>query len=219
MNHNQIDIQNPPALKKVGAFRVAFESVVWGLRIDDLDYMLKVLQACGYQGVEISQSPKNIFVKDDDGTPRDIGGIDQLIERCERYGMTLTGLVGGTLEDRVAYIGNRRNLYLYLDSWPEDAWKYLVQPNPIRLAIHPHWFMPIRKRKHVEDMLVKVTVKLSKHYRSEGHSDEDAKRLTKEALQNLRLIVDTAHAVIAEDDPVRFVTDHAERLEAVHVKG
>lgn len=194
-------------------FRVAFESVVWGLRIDDLDYMLRVLQACGYQGVEIAQSPNNIFVWDDT-TPRPIGHIDALVERCGRYGLTLLGLVSGTLEERVKYIGDRRDLYLYLDNWPDDAWKYLVQADPVRLAIHPHWFMPIRKRQQFEELLPKVTKQITTHYLGLGLDELEAAALTTDAMKNLRLIVDTADAVIAENDPVSFVTDHAERLEA-----
>lgn len=198
--------------------KVAFQSVVWGQRIDNLDYMLQVLQACGYQGLEIAQSPQNIFVMGKNG-PEPVGTINDLIARCQKYGLTLIGLVGGTLEERVEYIGIRRDLFLYLDNWPEDAWQLLVQPNPIRLAIHPHWLMPIRKRSHFEALFESVYARIVAYYDKKGHSAQQSKTKAETACQNLRLIVDTAHSVIAEDDPVAFVSDWLSSLEVVHLKG
>ena len=202
----------PPKIK------VAFESVVWGPRIDDLDYMLSVLQACGYQGVEIAQCPSNIFVYENDATVP-IGGIEVLVARCEKHHLQLIGLVGGSLEDRVKYIEDRRDIALYLDDWPEHAWNYLVQPNPIRLAIHPHWFMPIRRRKHFEEKIAEARAQVLAHYRKSESTKDKAQELTENACANLRLIVDTAHSFIAEDDPEKFVRDHFESLESVHLKG
>jgi signal transduction histidine kinase/sugar phosphate isomerase/epimerase len=215
-----------PAQPRRSLFHIAFGTIVWGQRIDDLDYMLKVLRACGYEGVEIAQSPENIFVLDDGlENPRPIGDIDHLVERCESYGLTLIGLVGGTLDQRVKYLGKRRDIYLYLDHWPDDAWRYLVQSDPIRLAIHPHWLMRISKRKHFEELIGKVGEQVARHYESlrngEGaglHTKAECAELTAKAMQHLGLIVDTAHAVIAEDNPREFVWDHLDRLEAVHIK-
>ncbi|MDZ4403778.1 ATP-binding protein [Prosthecobacter sp.] len=227
----------PPSARR---FKVAFETVTWGQRIDDLDYMCQVLQACGYKGIEIAQNPQNIFIRED-GKLKEIGPIDTLVERCARYDIEVIGLVGGTLEERVAYLGKRRDIYLYLDSWPEDAWKYLVQEKPITLVIHPHWLMPIRRRSQVEELFEKVHKEVCEHFMriskkkqsSEMEAIQDALEKTTEACENLRLIVDTAHAVIAEDNPVAFVKDclcdQAEvtgiksplfgKLQNVHLKG
>lgn len=181
--------------------KIGFESVLWGQRIDDLDHMLSVIKACGYQGVELAQSTQNIYVREE-GSPREIGRIENLLKRFEAHGLKLIGLVGGKLDERVEYIGDYRDLFLYIDSWPEkrQAASLLLRENPITLAVHPHWFMPIRRRRHVEELLAKVEVQCGN-------------RAT-----YLKVIVDTAHSVIAEDDPVEFTTIHFSRLAAVHLK-
>jgi len=212
----------PPSARR---FKVAFETVTWGQRIDDLDYMCQVLQACGYKGIEIAQNPQNIFVQDD-GRPRPVSCIDELVQKCSGYGIQVIGLVGGTLEERVEYLGTRRDIYLYLDSWPEGAWKYLVQENPYNLAIHPHWFMPIRKRSHVEALFNKVSDEVYAFFLNCGQNADIATLNSSSACAHLRLIVDTANSVIAEDDPIAFVDACFNgcsilngRLQTIHLKG
>lgn len=43
--------------------KIGFGTVLWGRRIDDLDYMLRVIKACGYKGVEFAQHHHQIFVR------------------------------------------------------------------------------------------------------------------------------------------------------------
>ncbi len=42
--------------------RCGFQTVIWGRQIDDLDLVLDQIVACGYEGVEIAQSPRDILV-------------------------------------------------------------------------------------------------------------------------------------------------------------
>lgn len=207
MEQSGLNSENPQ-------IRVAFETVLWGQRIDDLDYMLRVLKACGYEGIEIAQDPSNIFVRDE-GETWPVGDVNALVGRCASHGIQVLGLVGGRLEERVRYLGKRRDIYLYLDSWPEDALQYLVQDDPITLCIHPHWFMEIRRRSHVEALFKKVHEQLCEYFLREQkkvqssnlEAGQIALQKAEKAFSHLRLIIDTAHAVIAEDDPVSWVTD------------
>ena len=172
---------------------LAFQTTVWGRRIDDLDHMLAVLAACGYEGVEFWQSYLDIFVGDR-GTSRPVCTFRHLKDRLDAHGLKLVGLVGGALEERMAFCGDDRSAYLSLDSWSEAHARTLESANPFTLALHPHWFMPVRKLVHVERILASAP---SPH---------------------LQIIIDTAHAVIAEDDPAAAVEKHLPRLAAIHVK-
>ena len=57
--------------------RLGFQTVVWGRRIDDLDHLLAVLAACGYEGAEFGQSHRDIYVWEN-GTARPIGTLQCL---------------------------------------------------------------------------------------------------------------------------------------------
>ena len=173
--------------------RLGFQTLPWGRRIDDLDHTLAVIVACGYEGVEFGQSHVDIFVRDN-GQSKPIGTFRRLKERLEKHNLKLIGFVGGSLEERMAFCGDDRDSYLYVDSW-SPAWdKALLTENPFTLALHPHWLMQVRKLRHAEEYLEKYP----------GN--------------HLKLIVDTAHATIAEDDPVAAATKHIKRLASVHLK-
>ena len=135
--------------------RLGFQTVVWGRRIDDLDHLLAVLAACGYEGVEFGQNHRDIYVWED-GIPQAIGTFQRLKECVHAHGIELIGLVGGTLEERMAFCRDDRSAYLYVDSWSDTYAQALEGPNPFTIALHPHWFMPVRKLKHVDDILVEI---------------------------------------------------------------
>jgi hypothetical protein len=61
--------------------RFAFETVIWGRRLDDLEFVLHVIASCSYQGVEFAQSPDEIFVRDADapGGVRNVRDIEELL--------------------------------------------------------------------------------------------------------------------------------------------
>lgn len=173
--------------------RLGFETVVWGRRIDDLDHVLGVLAACGYAGVEFGQSHRDIYVREN-GDTKPVGTMQRLKERLAAHGLELIGLVGGTLDERMAFCGDDRSTYLYLDSWSDAHAKALEANPPFTLALHPHWFMPLRKLHQAEEILAAVP---SPH---------------------LQLIIDTAHATLAEDSPVAAIEKHLGRLASVHLK-
>jgi sugar phosphate isomerase/epimerase/signal transduction histidine kinase len=174
--------------------RLAFESVLWGLRIDDLDYMLKVVKACGFEGVEIAQSPQNIFLYENDRNNRPVRDMDELLACFARHGLSLVGLAGGTLEQRIQFCGQHRGAYLYLDEWNDQVRQTVTRNPSFQFVLHPHWFMQVNKIRKAEEIIERV------------------------ALDNLRLIIDTAHAVIAEDDLLAAISRQGPRLAAVHIK-
>lgn len=174
--------------------RFGFQTVLWGSRVDDLDHMLDVISACGYEGVEFAQSHNDLFIWEN-GRQRSVGSIEALLSRLESRRLTLIGVVGGTLEERAEFFGDFRNAYLYLDFWPTNAHRFIQCDNPFTLAIHPHWLMPV-------DKLATAATILS----SFGTN------------QHLKIIVDTAHAIIAEEDPIDAIARFGSTLASVHLK-
>jgi signal transduction histidine kinase/sugar phosphate isomerase/epimerase len=172
-----------------------FQTVAWGRRIDDLDHLLGIVAACGYEGVEFAQNHCDIHIREN-GIARPIDTFARLKERLHVHGLQLLGLVGGTLEDRMAFCGDDRSAYLFLDAWFDRYAAAVACEAPFTLALHPHWSMPVRKLKHVDAILAKIP---SPH---------------------LKVIIDTAHAIVAEDDPVAAVRKYHAlgRLAAVHIK-
>jgi two-component system phosphate regulon sensor histidine kinase PhoR len=186
------------AIRASSMMRLGFGTVLWGRRIDDLDYALDIIAACGYRGVEFAQHHEQIFVRKEDGSGvRSLRGIDDLLSKLHSRGLALIGLVSGTLPERTAFLGAHRDAYLYLDRWPaEEAIRALEEG--FTLALHPHWLMPLRKLRqafiHINE--------------AKGAPYAD----------RLRLLIDSAHAVIAEDDPAAAVRRHHHLLAGVHLK-
>lgn len=177
--------------------KIGFGTVLWGRRIDDLEYALDVIAACGYKGVEFAQHHEEIFVRcGDEGRIRPVSGIEELLDLMDARGLELLGLVSGTLAERISFLGQITAPYLYLDRWPEEEAREALEAG-YTLAIHPHWLMPIRRTAQAR----KKINEFSKKYPGK-----------------VRLIVDTAHALIAEDDPVKDVRSNSAHLASVHVK-
>ena len=172
--------------------------MLWGRRIDDLEYALDVIAACGYEGVEFAQHHDQIFVRKEEGRGvRKLRGVGELLAHLEKRGLKLIGLVAGTLTDRTRFLGDYKDAYLYLDRWPEKEAKSALEAG-YTLAIHPHWLMPIRRLRQA---LAKIA-----EYRDTPFAKQ------------VRLLLDTAHSLIAEDDPVKAARHHRHQLAAVHLK-
>ena len=183
--------------------RFGFGTVLWGRRIDDLDYCLDVIAACGYQGVEFAQHHRQIYVHErgEGERIRRLRDIDELLEKLRERNLSLVGLVGGTLDQRRDFLKTYRECYLYLDRWPapEKDHEFHEQVQRcleagITLALHPHWLTQMSKAQFVVNTIIEIKTPL------------------------VRLLLDTAHAAIAEDDPVEIVRNHHEKLCGVHLK-
>lgn len=176
-----------------------FGTVLWGRRIDDLEHTLDVIAACGFKGIELAQHHNDVFLRENGKAGiRRLSGVEELLDHLDKRGLALIGLVGGTLRERAAFLGDHRESYLYLDGWFEEEVISVLREG-FTMAIHPHWLMPIRRLHHA--------LKRIEEFVGTPHESQ------------VRLLLDTAHFFLAEDDPVRAVNAHWEKLAAVHLKG
>ena len=194
--------------------KFAFQTIIWGRHIHDLELVLEIIAACGYTGVEFAQRPKDIRVRDE-GRPggfRPIHNIDELLSLLAVCGLTLVSLAGGSLRERIEFCGpSFRPEYLYVDDFGDAEKKVLdeitsevartgTRPKPFAFGLHPHWFMTVQRWSQAIDILKRHRQSLPN-----GHC--------------LRLLPDTAHLTIAGDDPVKAVQNTAlDDLAAVHLK-
>jgi signal transduction histidine kinase/sugar phosphate isomerase/epimerase len=134
---------------------------------------------CCYEGVELFQRPEVL------------GDIDKLLRLLREYGLTLIGLTGGSLRERMEFCGDFRPEYLYIDSWDREE-ALLAMRRGFTLGIHPHVYMPIQRLADARELL--------------------------EQYYELRFNLDTAHLTIAGEDPVRAIDVLWDRIVAVHLK-
>lgn len=198
-SHVHDESQDRSSSPTTSPMKVGFGTVLWGRRIDDLDYMLNIVSACGYAGIELAQHHEQIFVRNEDGTGiRQLRGIDELLEKLKSKNLELIGVVGGTLQERIDFLGENRAPYLYIDRWPGDDQVDDALNAGFTVAVHPHWLMPIPRMKEWREY--------------------SGKFLSHEKNDQLRLLLDIAHAVVAENDPVAAIRKNSAKLAAVHVK-
>jgi len=194
--------------------KFAFQTIIWGRHINDVELVFDIIAACGYAGVEFAQRPKDIRVRDKEkpGDSRPIHNIDELLNLLAVRGLTLVSLAGGSLCERMEFCGpNFRPEYLYVENFGDKEIKILdeiaseavktgTQPKPFIFGLHPHWFMNVQRWPQALDIL-----------KRHGQSLPGSHRL--------RLLPDTAHLTIAGDNPVKAVQDTAlTDLAAVHLK-
>ncbi len=120
-----------------------------------------------------------------------LGDIDGLLRLLEERGLALVGLAGGSLRQRMDFCGRYTVPYLYVEDWEEDIAKEAIGRG-FTLALHPHIFTQV-------------------------HRIADAKQLLAEHAA-LRFLPDTAHLVIAGDNPVKAIEQTIARIVAVHLK-
>ncbi len=185
--------------------RFAFETVIWGRQLQDVELVLDTIAACGYAGVEFAQNPDEIFVLDATvpGGSRPVRDIEELLSLLNQRGLHLVGLAGGTLTRRIAFCGKDfRPEFLYVEDWTiddEEARSALNAQPPFTLGIHPHWFMKVQRVAQVKDRL--------RRYREEYPKGK-----------GVRFLPDTAHMTIVGDKPSEAVAELFNDLVAVHIK-
>jgi signal transduction histidine kinase/sugar phosphate isomerase/epimerase len=185
--------------------RFGYQTIIWGRRIDDLEYVLDVISACRFEGVEFFQKPEDICIRDTSvkNGRRPVRDIDELLALLQSKGrnLTLLGIGGGTLHERIVFCRDQRPKYLCIEEWNEkEAEKALKRSDPFSLALHPHWLMPLSRTSQARQILEKNQPKDSK------------------GLHLLQFVADTAHLTIVDDNPVEIVREFIDRLAAVHLK-
>ena len=160
--------------------KIAANTLIWGNRLDDLRRMLDFLAANGCEGVEFSQRTEQL------GDPQHLRCL--LADR----GLTLLGLSGGTVDERIKYCGDvLKPNYLYVDGWDESDAR-AAQSAGLPLALHPHIFKPRHRLADLETEL-------------RDHPE-------------LRFLPDVAHLTIAGDSPSAAIAQWRDRIVAVHIK-
>ena len=155
--------------------------MLWKHGIQDLPEVFRTVAAHGCRGVEFCHRPDQLLID-----------ARTLRKMLSDYGLTLVGLSGGTLRERMEYCDDElRPEYLYVEDW-EGAESQRAMNAGFVLALHPHLFKPV-------------------------HRLAEAEKLLREHRQ-LRFLPDTAHLTIAGDSPAHAVSLWRERLAAVHLK-
>ena len=80
--------------------KVGFQTIVWGPRVRNLEYMLDVIAMAGYEGVELFQRPDVL------------GSIERVLKLLEERQLKLIALVGGSLAERMDFCRDFRPEYL-----------------------------------------------------------------------------------------------------------
>ncbi len=162
--------------------KAAIQTTLWGPLLEDRDELCEILDvvaAAGYEGVEFAQRPGALGVRD----------IGELLELLSERALTLVGLSGGSVEERMAFCQEFRPTYLSVE---ELGFPAEPRVPPFRFALHPHVYKT-------------------------GPSFEDVRQALQEH-STLALIPDTAHFVIAGQDPLRVIQSFLPRIVAVHLR-
>src|SRR5262245_37484107 len=111
------------------AMKVALQTVIFGHRMIDLEQALDVTAAAGFQGVEVAQLPSVL------------GDAKDFLGALSRRNLTLVGLSGGAIADRIAFWGRADSVrpYLDLDTW-EDGDFQAASAAGFTVALHQHYF-------------------------------------------------------------------------------
>ena len=183
--------------------KVGIQTIFWGPRPLSIPAMLDEVKDAGYEGVELMQDPKVL------------GDPERLFEELEKRQLALVGIAGGSLEERVDYaqkvkaiansnatskravLGMHNALplelpYVYVDDWREEQHRAVLEQADVVIALHPHMFKPVQ-------------------------TTEEAVRVL-ETHPQMRFLPDTAHLVVAGEDPMRVISNNLGWLAAVHLK-
>lgn len=161
--------------------KVGVETVTWGIRLHPIEKILDLIAEAGYQGVEIAQRFDSIGVRD----------IDHLLNLLSRRNLRLTGLVGGTLAERIAFCRTACVDYLYVEPWELPKLNTAIEKG-FRPALHPRIFSPVSRSEDIIRVLDQYPL--------------------------LSVILDTAHTTIAGENPADLVEKLRDRIVAIHLK-
>ena len=162
-----------------------YQTIVFGTRLADVGRMLDVIADAGFRGIEVFQPPSELPKNPND-----------FLAMLRPRGLSLLGLTGGTLTDRVDYLRSATFLpqevkpYLYVDNWGVKAKQYYTEG--FQLAVHPHYLKQVEDHDHALRLL----------------QDHD----------KLKYLPDCAHSAIISDPFQKQLLQFEKRLAAVHIK-
>ena len=178
--------------------RLAFETILFGRTILDLDRVLARIAAAGFEGVEFSQPPDRIQWRRTPDSPPEPIPPKEFASLLHVHGLEFLGISGGSIAARLAFCDQAGLIppYLYVDdlNMVDDSVLELAAQRGTRVAFHPHAFLAIDKSGPLEAM-------------------------REPRLKNVAWLPDTAHLTIMgggfselerqlRDDPARIVAIH-----------
>lgn len=214
--------------------KFAFETLLWGRRIENLDGVLDMIAAFGYQGIELAQAPDDVRLKMPDGSSRritDLGPVafhEKLLEHGRANGnpegIALVGMAGGSLRERIDFClpcpALRPFLYVeHLDFPTEDILDAITADPPFVIALHPHWFKKIQRIEHARRVMQRKIEELKKEF-DQGLWPDHERRIREREIaweNSFKLLPDTAHLTIAGDLMPKALPPVHE-IAAVHFK-
>jgi len=107
------------------------------------------------------------------------------------YGLCGVGLTGGSLRRQIEYASELRLFYLCTDEWDADSVTVALDKG-LRVGIHPHLYKTIESVGDAERYLGKSP--------------------------SVGLVLDTGHLYLADDDILKAIENHHDRILAVHLK-
>ena len=121
--------------------KIAFQTIIYGPTLPDLENVLKFVSECGFQGIEFAQRPEFL------------GNTSQLSELSQLYNVKIIGLAGGTYEERKIYCKDIiKPNYFYTDNWDEKDYLDAIE-NKLTLAIHPHMYKSVQRFSEIQELL------------------------------------------------------------------
>ena len=167
---------------------IGCQTTIWGAKIRNLEETLNAIRDAGYEGVEFHQRPENISERQANFSSQELE--DLLGER----GLTLLGLAGGSLRERLDFSESVKPMYLSIDHWDEQVAPAALEAG-FTLAFHAHAYKPVQR------------------------VDQAQKVLTQNEQPRLKWIPDTGHLSVMNEDilaALRIVSPA--RIAAVHLK-
>ncbi|MDA0812144.1 MAG: ATP-binding protein [Verrucomicrobia bacterium] len=213
--------------------KFAFETIIWGRRIDDLDEVLDTIAAFGYQGVELAQSPGQILIRQEAGTTKILSDLGpQVLQEKLLFhgrvhgledGLVLVGMAGGRFRERLDFCLRSPDLrpFLYVEDLEEsdqDLLDAVTADPPFVVALHPHWFKRIQRISHAATEIQTKITRLGRQLDEGAFPNIKQRGISPTQIrQQFKLLPDTAHLTIAGDEMPRKLPASVE-LAAVHLK-
>jgi len=113
--------------------KIGFKTRIWGINIDNINPVLKIITDFGFQGVEFSQRPDSLGVNN----------INELSESLKKHNLSFLSLTCGTLIERRNFLRAIRPEYFYLKYGDLASITSLAQEG-FKPVFHPGVFTPIR---------------------------------------------------------------------------
>lgn len=166
--------------------KVGLQTLPWQDGTRRLNDLVSCAKSLGYDGIELAQTVPS-------------SECSAVADLLKSEGISLAGVSGGALSDRINFATSLRksypelSFYLYADEWGEyESQQYMDSGLACIVAVHPHMFKPIQT--------ITEARKVMKSY------------------SYARLLPDTAHLTVAGENIMAVLEVNLKDIVAIHVK-